>query len=84
MNNRPRLQKALQPPANMRFGEMVTLVEAFGFRLSRVTGGHHIYVHAGIPKLVNLQEVDGKAKAYQVRQFLKIVEQYNLQLGENA
>jgi predicted RNA binding protein YcfA (HicA-like mRNA interferase family) len=63
---------------------MITLVEAFGFRLSRVTGGHHIYAHAGIPKLVNLQEVDGKAKPYQVRQFLKIVEQYNLQLAEDA
>jgi hypothetical protein len=61
--------KALQAPANLRFGEMVTLVEAFGFRLSRITGGHHIYAHPGIPKLVDLQEVDGKAKAYQVRQF---------------
>jgi len=84
MNNRKRLQKALQSPANMRFGEMITLVEAFGFRLSRVTGGHHIYAHPAIPKLVNLQEVDGKAKPYQIRQFLKIVEQYNLQLGADA
>jgi len=84
MNNRKRLQKALQSPANLRFGEIVTLVEAFGFRLSRVSGGHHIYAHTGIPKLVNLQEVDGKAKAYQVRQFLKIVEQYNLKLGEDV
>ena len=84
MNNRKRLQRVLQSPANIRFGEMITLVEAFGFRLSRVSGGHHIYAHAGIPNLVNLQEVDGKAKPYQVRQFLKIVEQYNLQLGEDA
>ena len=84
MNNRKRLQKALQSPANLRFGEMVTLVEAFGFRLSRISGGHHIYAHPGIPNLVNLQEVDGKVKAYQVRQFLKIIEQYNLQLGDDA
>jgi predicted RNA binding protein YcfA (HicA-like mRNA interferase family) len=83
MNNRKRLQKALQSPANLRFGEMVTLVEGFGFRLSRVTGGHHIYAHPGIPKLMN-QEVDGKAKPYQVRQFLKIVEQYNLKLRDNS
>jgi predicted RNA binding protein YcfA (HicA-like mRNA interferase family) len=81
MNNRKRLQKALQSPANIRFGELTTLVEAFGFRLSRITGDHHIYAHPKVPKLVNLQEVDGKAKPYQVRQFLKIVEQYDLQLG---
>ncbi len=84
MNNRKRLQKVLQSPANVRFGEMITLVEAFGFRLSRVTGGHHIYAHSGIPKLVNLQDVNGKAKPYQVRQFLKIIEEYNLQLGEDS
>jgi hypothetical protein len=32
--------------------------------------------------LVNLQEVDGKAKAYQVQQVLKLVEQYNLRLED--
>ncbi len=33
-------------------------------------------------ELVNLQDVDGKAKPYQIRQFLKLVERYNLQLGD--
>ncbi len=35
-------------------------------------------------KLVNLQEVGGKAKPYQIRQFLKIVERYNLKIGEGS
>jgi len=32
--------------------------------------------------LVNLQEKNGKAKPYQVRQFLQFVEQYDLELGD--
>ena len=35
-------------------------------------------------ELVNLQNKKGKAKPYQVRQFLTLVEQYNLDLGEEA
>ena len=30
--------------------------------------------------MINLQEVRGKAKPYQIRQFLRIVERHNLQL----
>jgi len=58
------------------------VVEGFGFRLSRVSGSHHIYVHPGVPEPVNLQKLEGKAKPYQIRQFLKLVEMYNLELGE--
>jgi len=72
------LDKALASPANVRFGEMVKLVEAFGFGLSRVSGSHHIFVHPDVKELVNLQDVEGMAKPYQVRQFLKLVERYNL------
>ena len=82
MNKKKLLQKVLSGPKNMRFGDMVALVQAFGFRLSRVTGSHHIFVHPDIPKLVNIQEVGGQAKPYQISQFLKLVERYNVQLGE--
>ncbi len=82
MNNRKRLQRIIASPANVRFGDMVTLVEAFGFRFLRGSGSHRIFGRAGIPVQINLQEVGGKAKPYQVRQFLKIVETYNLALDE--
>ncbi|MFG0285158.1 MAG: type II toxin-antitoxin system HicA family toxin [Phycisphaerales bacterium JB039] len=62
----------------MRFQEACQLAEAFGFRLSRVSGSHHIYVHNDVPELVNLQRVGAKAKPYQVRQLLALVERYNL------
>jgi predicted RNA binding protein YcfA (HicA-like mRNA interferase family) len=83
MKKRKLLQKALTSPQNMRFNDMVTLVEAFGFCLSRVSGSHHIFVHPQISQLVNLQEVKGEAKPYQVRQFLELVERYNLELGDD-
>ena len=72
------LDKAIASPANVRFGEMVKLVEAVRFGLSRVSGSHHIFVHPDIKELVNIQDVNGMAKPYQVRQFLKLVERYNL------
>ena len=80
MKKRKLLQRILANPQSVVFGEMVTLVEAFGFRLSRVNGSHHIFVHAGVRELVNLQNVNGKAKPYQVRQFLKLIERYDLEL----
>jgi predicted RNA binding protein YcfA (HicA-like mRNA interferase family) len=60
---------------------MVTLVEAFGFRLARSGGSHHVFVHPEVAELVNLQEVSGRAKPYQIAQFLRLVERYNLKLG---
>jgi hypothetical protein len=59
------------------------LAEGFGFRLVRVHGSHHIFTHADVRELLNLQEVGGSAKPYQVRQFLKLVERYNLQLEDD-
>ena len=79
---RTTLEKALSGSANIRFGEMVALVEAFGFRLSRVKGSHHIFVHPQVRELVNLQNVSGKAKIYQIRQFLRLVERYNLMMED--
>jgi len=54
----------------------------FGFRLDRIIGSHHIYVHPRIPELMNIQDVKGKANPYQVRQFLAIVERHNLKYME--
>lgn len=84
MNKRKILEKALAGSKNIRFSDMVKLVEGFGFHLSRVSGSHHIFAHSQVQELVNLQEVDGKAKPYQIRQFLGLIERYNLELGDEA
>ena len=82
MNPRKLLQRILAGSQNVRFDDMVALVAAFGFRLSRVSGSHHIFVHPEVQELVNLQEVGGQAKPYQIRQFLRLVERHNLPLED--
>jgi len=82
MNSRKLLEKALNRPQSLRFSEVLKLAQAFGFQLDRISGSHHILKRAGIPELVNLQNVGGMAKPYQVRQLLKLVERHNLCLGE--
>ena len=58
------------------------MVESLGFRLARVSGSHHIFAHQAISELVNLQDANGQAKPYQVRQLLRLVDRYNLALGD--
>ena len=48
--------------------------------LARTSGSHHIFRHAAMPELVNVQEVGGDAKPYQIRQVLRLLERYNLGL----
>ena len=63
-------RKLLLSANNIRFSDALSCAEAFGFRLDRVSGSHHIFVHKEIPELLNLQKVKGKAKPYQVKQLL--------------
>lgn len=64
--------------ANVRFRDLQRLVEACGFELDRVTGSHHIYTHPDARINLNLQKVEGQAKPYQVRQFLRLLDRYDL------
>lgn len=66
--------------ANVAFADLQRLAEALGFELRRVSGSHHVFSHADIPELINLQAVRGQAKPYQIRQFLRLVERYDLKL----
>ena len=83
MNRKRLLKRLLAGSLNVSFSDMTNLVEGFGFTLARTSGSHHIFTHAGIPELINLQEIGGKAKPYQIRQFLKLVERYDLRLEED-
>jgi hypothetical protein len=76
------LEKALAKPAALRFTEICKLAEAFGYRLDRIKGSHHIYENPRAARPLNLQNVRGMAKAYQVRQLLRDVEEFNLTFGE--
>ena len=62
MKPRKVLERILCGSLNVKFADKCRLVEAFGFRLSRVSGSHHIYTHSDVPDLVNLQNARGQAK----------------------
>ena len=76
------LDKWRDNPQNVRFERLCVVAEAFGFRFARSTGSHHIYVLGGVKEILDFQEKDGKAKPYQVKQLINLVDKYNLVRGE--
>lgn len=78
------LRRLLINQKNVKFNDAVSCAEAFGFRLDRINGSHHIFAHDKISELVNLQNVKGKAKSYQIKQLLQLVEKYNLRIEEKG
>jgi predicted RNA binding protein YcfA (HicA-like mRNA interferase family) len=83
MKPRKTLQKILSGSRNIRFEDFVALVIAFGFVSKRTRGSHRIYKHPGVSDLLSLQpSKDGKAKSYQMKQLLQLVEEYNLTLED--
>ena len=67
--NRRKLLRRLTDGAlgNVSFGDMINLVEGFGFHLVRVRGSHHVYSCTAVTELIVLQDVRGEAKPYQIR-----------------
>ena len=78
MDRKKALRKILSGSKNVRFKEAVAVAEAFGFKLDRISGSHHIFVHSEVSDLLTLQNIKGKAKPYQLKQLLRIVEKNNL------
>lgn len=66
--------------ANVDFDDLCCLLDSLGFELTRVSGSHHIFTHESVGAIVNIQEVRGQAKPYQVRQIASLVRRYNLSL----
>ena len=63
--------------ANIRFADLRALLLRVGFA-ERVKGSHHIFTHAQVEQILNLQKKGSKAKAYQVKQVRKVLVQYKL------
>jgi hypothetical protein len=80
MNPRKLLRKAPHSPKDLPFHDFPAPARAFGFEVVRISGSHPILGHPDLDEPLNLQEVDGQAKPYQVRQFLRVVEANNLEL----
>ncbi len=84
---RPRklLVRILAGSRNIRFGDFAGLIEAFGFTRERITGSHHIFSHPDVAQAIAAQsDRNGQAKPYQIRQFIRLVEKYNLKLQDEG
>ena len=78
------MEKIEDSQKNVRYSDFVILIEAFGFEYDRTKESHAIYKHVRVPKIINIQDDNGQAKPYQVKQFLKLIRNYNLKLeGED-
>ena len=78
MDKRETYERLKRNPADVRFEEICRTAELFGFRFRGDKGSHRIFVRAGIREMLNFQNVRGKAKPYQVKQFIMVIEKYNL------
>lgn len=63
---------------NVKFKDFIGLLDDFDFKLDRVSGSHHIFINTTIREIINIQNVSGEVKPYQIRQFLKIIEKYGI------
>jgi predicted RNA binding protein YcfA (HicA-like mRNA interferase family) len=73
------LKRAQNNPAGMRFQEFCRLCECAGMELDRTKGSHYIYRKDDLRRLFSIQKMpDGKAKAYQVRQVLDFIQEFDL------
>ncbi|MBC2699367.1 MAG: type II toxin-antitoxin system HicA family toxin [ANME-2 cluster archaeon] len=78
MHKQKLLEDLKNNPKNIRFEKLCRIAEAFGFQFKGGKGSHRIYLRKDINEMLNFQNVSGKAKPYQVRQLIKIIDKYNL------
>jgi predicted RNA binding protein YcfA (HicA-like mRNA interferase family) len=45
------------------FGDLQSLLQKLGFRLDRVNGSHHIYIHPNVSRPMNIQK-PGKTRSH--------------------
>ena len=82
MNKRKLFQQILNSQKNVKYNDFVVILEAFGFYRTRSEGSHSIYRNEAVTEIINIQNVNGEAKPYQIRQFFSLVEKYNLRMEE--
>jgi predicted RNA binding protein YcfA (HicA-like mRNA interferase family) len=85
MSPRRLLHRLSTSQANVRFADLLRLARALGFAHDRTVGSHQIWIHSNRREAqLNLQPDHGQAKPYQVKQLLKLIEEYNLTLDEDS
>lgn len=77
-------QRLINNQKNVKFSDLIAVVESFGFILDRIRGSHRVYKHPGVfhEFLILQPDRNGQAKPYQIKQFLSLVEHYNLRMED--
>jgi predicted RNA binding protein YcfA (HicA-like mRNA interferase family) len=65
-----------------KFADLKKLLLAHGFRLDRVRGSHEVYVRDDVPEHVTIQPNGKEAMDYQIREFLRIVGEYQISMDD--
>mgnify|MGYP003394803234 CR=1 FL=1 len=74
MNKKDKLlEKAQNNPHGLNFPDFIALMKRMDWVLDHQTGSHQIW-YSKKGKRISVQERQGKAKGYQVKQFLAIIE----------
>ncbi len=73
------LARARRKPASLRFAELCALAECYGYVFDRQRGtSHRIYKRPGTIGFMNFQKAKGgMAHAYQVRQLLMRIDEFD-------
>ena len=82
MNKKKLLKQIYNNNKNVQFNELIVIAEAFGFIPARSDGSHFIYKNEKINEWINLQNKNGEAKPYQIKQLLSLIEKYNLKMED--
>ncbi|MBS1786100.1 MAG: type II toxin-antitoxin system HicA family toxin [Acidobacteria bacterium] len=72
------LEKAREAPNSIRFDELCSLAECYGFTFKRKTGSHHIYKRPGYYKTFSFPERSGNVLRAYVDDLLDTIDE----LGE--
>jgi predicted RNA binding protein YcfA (HicA-like mRNA interferase family) len=73
------IEKAKSSPQNLSFEEFCWLCEYFGMAERRHAGSHRVYKRTEEPRFaLSIQSDKGRAKPYQVKQFLDLLDEHGL------
>ena len=73
------IKKIEEHNKNIKYSDFCSMLKYFGFVCKRQRGSHRLYSRLGVKELINIQNVNGEIKPYQIKQFLNIIKKYNLE-----
>jgi predicted RNA binding protein YcfA (HicA-like mRNA interferase family) len=76
MTHKEKLHERIKNnPVNVRFDDAVTWLHSWGFIQQGGKGSHTVFIHPDYTGKLTFQNVNGMAKAYQIKQALKAIKE---------